>query len=131
MVELMIVIAVIAVLASIIMPKMGKTREKATLEACKQNIIKIEQAMEMYANENGGNYTPSLDPANRVNFTLSYLTPNYLKSVPTCPTGHIYYIAHNYPSAGRFCIYPILASGMTVWPHGSAYYPQWWSGRGF
>ena len=93
MVELTIVIAVIAVLASIIIPKLKTSRDKTALEGCKANIRHIFIAMEIYAGENGGNYTPS--PAGSY-YNCSYLVPNYLKATPICPLGNHYYIQSNH-----------------------------------
>jgi len=81
MVELMIVIAVIAVLASIIMPKMSSSRAKSSLEACKANLKLISTAAAMYMTDNG-------DAPASGNISNSHIlvTQGYLKSAPTCPT---------------------------------------------
>jgi len=81
MVELMIVIAVIAVLASIIMPKMSQNREKAKLEGCKQNLHALLTAVNMYMNDNSG----SIPPLGGISAGHSLLTQGYLKIVPVCP----------------------------------------------
>jgi len=88
MVELMIVIAIIAVLASIIMPKMTGARNRSTIAACKGNLRQIATAMEMYANENNGNYIPTSYslPANFCFSNSCYLvSAGYMKSGPKCP----------------------------------------------
>jgi len=95
MVELMIVIAIIAVLASIIMPKMSGARQKANLNACMQNVRQIGLAMEMYAQDNNGFHTPYTDGAPHYAFVPNYLIPGYIRAVPTCPTGHSYWVAAN------------------------------------
>jgi len=41
MIELMIVIAIISILATIIIPKMTGARDKSKLEACKTNLKHI------------------------------------------------------------------------------------------
>jgi len=64
MVELMIVIAIIAVLASIIMPKLGGARDKAAFESCKQNVKNIAAALEMYAAASNGSYGTSTSSVN-------------------------------------------------------------------
>jgi len=97
LVELMIVIAVIAVLVTIIMPKMGASREKANLAACKSNLRHIQIAVEMYANDNQGCSTPNTTSSQVCYRNCSYLIPIYLKQAPTCPTGHGYQIYSNHP----------------------------------
>jgi len=91
----MIVIAVIAVLASIIMPRMQSSRDKAAYNACKQNILGIAKALEIYANEHNGDYGPGSS-----NVAVCYLvTGGYLKAC-YCPLGNRYYLWMNYPGAG-------------------------------
>jgi len=86
MVELMIVIAVIAVLASIIMPRMGGARDKAKLEACKANLKSLGVALEMYANDNQGICCLSTDEGIYFNSSCKIITNGYLNSVPRCPS---------------------------------------------
>jgi len=86
-VELMIVIAIISILASIIIPKMGGGRDKSKVAACKSNLRHVYMAMELYGNDNNGNM---------VNTLSSWITPQYLvdggylKSYPRCPIGNEY-----------------------------------------
>lgn len=46
-----------------------------TTTACKSNLKNIGTALEMYSTDNSGHYPRS----------MSFLTPNYLKTIPTCP----------------------------------------------
>lgn len=96
MVELMIVIAIIAVLASIIMPKLGGARDKAAFESCKQNVKNIATALEMYAAASNGSYGTS---TSSVNSGYILVTKGYLKPT-TCPIGNRYYVWLDYPGAG-------------------------------
>ncbi len=79
LIELMIVIAIIAILAAILVPNFLKARAQGQLTACKSNCKNIATALEMYASDNGGRYptTASLD--------AKLTTGNYLKLIPTCP----------------------------------------------
>ena len=86
MVELMIVIAIIAVLASIIMPKMSGTRDKSKLEACKVNLKNIAVALEMYANDNQGQYCLSTAEGIYFNSSCTIIANGYLKTIPRCPS---------------------------------------------
>lgn len=46
------------------------------LTTCKSNLKNIGTALEMYSTDYEGLYPPS----------MSHLTPNYLKTIPTCPS---------------------------------------------
>jgi prepilin-type N-terminal cleavage/methylation domain-containing protein len=74
--ELMIVIAIIAILASILVPNFLRARSRSQLTGCVSNLKNISTAVEMYYAEWDRTYPPS----------TSELTPNYLKTFPECPT---------------------------------------------
>ncbi len=75
LIELMIVIAIIAILAAILVPNFIRARAQGQLTACKSNLKNIGTAMEMYSTDWSGKY-PS---------AITALTPNYLKTIPLCP----------------------------------------------
>ena len=79
LIELMIVIAIIAILAAILVPNFLKARAQGQLTACKSNCKNIATALEMYASDNSGRY-----PTNGV-FASQLTNGNYLKTIPTCP----------------------------------------------
>ncbi|MBT9585694.1 prepilin-type N-terminal cleavage/methylation domain-containing protein [bacterium] len=81
LIELMIVIAIIAILAAILVPNFLKARAQGQLTACKSNCKNIATAMEMYASDNGGRYPT---PAGAPDALLT--AGNYLKLIPTCPS---------------------------------------------
>ena len=86
MVELIIVVAIIAVLASIIMPKMTGARDKAKIKACIVNLKTIGIAMETYNNENGCWY-----PDDGLGYycllpSCYLIVGGYLRSAPKCPS---------------------------------------------
>lgn len=76
LIELMIVIAIIAILAAVLVPNFIRARAMGQLTSCKSNLRTIATAVEMYAVDNRARY-----PA-----TTAILTPNYLKTLPSCPT---------------------------------------------
>lgn len=80
LIELMIVIAIIAILAAILVPNFLKARAQGQLTACKSNCKNIATALEMYASDNSGRYP--LDGQ----FAPSLTGGNYLKTIPTCPS---------------------------------------------
>lgn len=80
LIELMIVIAIIAILAAILVPNFLKARAQGQLTACKSNCKNIATALEMYASDNGGRY-----PSPAASLQASLTAGNYLKLIPTCP----------------------------------------------
>jgi len=79
LIELMIVIAIIAILAAILIPSFVRARAQSQLAACESNEKNMGTAVEMYANDNSGNYpTAALGAA--------FFTPTYMQSIPICPS---------------------------------------------
>lgn len=76
LIELMIVIAIIAILAAILVPNFIRARAQGQLTACKSNLKNIGTALEMYSTDWSGKYPTA---------TAATLTPNYLKTIPQCP----------------------------------------------
>ena len=76
LIELMIVIAIIAILAAVLVPNMVRARSRGQLTACTSNLRNIGTAVEMY----------NVDAKGRYPLLLSDLTPKYLKTIPECPT---------------------------------------------
>jgi len=127
MVEVIIVVAIIAVLASIIMPKFTGARNKAKLTACKANIRQIATAMELYAAANNGKYTPCATSSLTYYTGCYYLVPEYMKTAPLCSTGHTYDIAANHPGlrsapAGCILVYSMCYSAPHSLPDFCPYY---------
>ena len=76
LIELMIVIAIIAILAAILVPNFLRARAQGMVTACKANLKNMGTALEMYATDNSGRYPT----------TLNGLSPHYLRTMPTCPS---------------------------------------------
>lgn len=64
LVELLIVIAIIAVLVAMLLPSLARARAQATQLQCASNERTIGQAMLMYSNDNGGAIIPTVVWAN-------------------------------------------------------------------
>jgi hypothetical protein len=65
----------LAVGAAILLPNFIHARSQGQLTACKSNEKNIATALEMWSSDNSGRYPQS----------LKQLTPNYLRTIPTCP----------------------------------------------
>lgn len=77
----MIVVAIIGLLAAIAIPSFAKARTTAQVNACMNNMRKIEAAKEQWALENR--------KANGAVATWNDILP-YLKDQPVCPGGGEY-----------------------------------------
>ena len=75
LIELMIVIAIIAILAAILVPNFLRARAQGQFTQCQSNCKNIGTSLEMYSTDNAGHYPTG---------SFSGLTPSYLKIIPTC-----------------------------------------------
>ena len=60
--------------------------EQSRLCACKSNLKNVATGLELYAGDWAGQYPPE----------LGYITPNYLKFLPTCPAAGKDTYSHSY-----------------------------------
>jgi prepilin-type N-terminal cleavage/methylation domain-containing protein len=83
--EIMIVIAIIAILAAILFPVYAKTRETARASSCRTNLFNIGLALRMYAQDHDGNFPPTEDD-------LTPLWPRYVRLYQSffCPSDSHY-----------------------------------------
>lgn len=75
LIELMIVIAIISILASIMVPNYMRARAQAQYTQCISNCKNIGTAMEMYSTDNEGHYPTA---------GMTKLTPHYISVIPSC-----------------------------------------------
>lgn len=92
-------------LSGILAPNFLRARASGVLTGCKSNLKNIGTAMEMYSSDNKGRY-----PRN-----LAAITPNYLRTIPTCSSSGT--ISYRYVSTTAPDIY-------TVWCHGDYHTPM-------
>lgn len=121
LIELMIVIAIIAILAAVLVPNFIRARAQGQLTACEANLRTIATSMEMYSVDYDGHYPPA----------ISQLTPNYLKTMPECPAaGTTTYVAQYdvtlNPDTYSFYCEGTFHQGLGIPPN----YPQWVSATG-
>ena len=63
LIELLIVIAIIAILASMMLPALNKARERARQITCTGTLVQLGKAFLMYGQDNGDWFPPYSDPA--------------------------------------------------------------------
>ena len=86
LVEIMIVVAIIALLAAIAIPNFVKARQASQRSACIANLKQIDGAKATWALEN--KKTSANTPAS----TDLYGATSYIRTDPTCPAGGTYSI---------------------------------------
>jgi prepilin-type N-terminal cleavage/methylation domain-containing protein len=124
LIELMIVIAIIAILAAILVPNFIRARAQGLLTSCKSNLKNSATALEMYSTDNAGRYPVSGNVGATGN-----LTPAYLKSAPTCPSNSGSYAMTSATNPDAFSI---VCSGSQHTGAGitTANYPQYFNTSG-
>jgi prepilin-type N-terminal cleavage/methylation domain-containing protein len=85
LIELMIVIAIIAILAAILIPNFLHARAESQTSACEGNEKQLATALEEYAVDNSGKYPTSI--ANLIAAQAGV----YLKFAPADPAGGVAY----------------------------------------
>ena len=86
LVELLLVVLILAVLASIVIPRIASSAKDANVAKCDANRANLISAIERYAVENQGTY-----PANQAAFDADIRnTTNFPHGLPTCPWGTAY-----------------------------------------
>ncbi len=95
LVELLLVVLIIAVLASIVVPRMSGAAAEAKNAKCDANWANLVRALELYAASNDGAY-----PATDVLFQSSVLNSStyFPHGAPVCPYGDAYVYV---PTAGQ------------------------------
>ncbi len=99
LVEIMIVIAIIAILAAMAVPGLLRARFTSNQALAKNTIRSMSAAAEMYAASNGGSYP--LEMSDMTDFNPSYMQKNYCdQSVSgftyTCPAAENHQFAYMY-----------------------------------
>lgn len=80
LIEIMIVVAIIALLAMIAIPGFASARLRAQKDACLNNLRIISDAKQQYAMDNN-NAAPG---------TMANLVPTYIARTPQCTAGGVY-----------------------------------------
>jgi len=86
LVEVLLVVLIIAILASIVVPRLTSAAAEANKSKCAANVANLIRALELYAAENDGAY-----PANQAAFDAAILNDTYFPhGLPVCPLGGNY-----------------------------------------
>ena len=125
LIELMIVIAIIAILAAILVPNFVRARAQGHLTACKSNLKNIGTALEMYSTDNSGRYPSDLSKLTSGNMG------GYLKMIPTCAAAGTDTYSAVYTASANPDVFTLYCSGNnhTALDVGSGF-PQYDSVRG-
>ena len=91
-IELFLCLVLAIVTAAIAVPIYQTHVAKRQLTDCCTNLKNIGTAMEMYSTDFAGRY-PHVGTwgSDKEPLDLAILAPNYLSTIPTCPTGARYY----------------------------------------
>jgi len=102
LVELLLVVLIIAVLASIVVPRLTGAAAEANKSKCDANRANLIRALELYAANNSGAY-----PANNAAFQANVVNSStyFPHGAPVCPLG------------GGIYRYVGNAAGGTITPH--------------
>ncbi len=95
------VLGIIIALGVVIAPNFLRARSQGSVTACKSNLKNIGTALEMYSTDHGGHYPEKLGD----------LTPQYLRTIPTCPSAGIDTYSPSYRSTRVPDYYLVFCSG--------------------
>ena len=99
LIELLIVVAIIGILASILMPSLGRAREKASRAVCLSNLKQCGFVSILYATDNKARLNPS-DGSNPAVESLHWLGAQTQKSFDPYMTSWDITSCSNWPSNG-------------------------------
>ncbi len=128
LIELLIVIAIIAILAAMLLPALGKARESARYTACSGQIRSIGTAIQMYVNDYNGYMPANKVPADGAATIYCYVAyvKDYLKEPRASAPDRVYNKVFFCPSQKVIDFY---ASNVT-YGYNLAFFDAygWWGG---
>jgi prepilin-type N-terminal cleavage/methylation domain-containing protein len=92
LIELLVVISVIAVLVALLLPALGRARDRARAASCQSNLHQIQLAFEMFTLDSGGLY-PCLIQGTSVGYYRVWNYPADFRSLiaPYAPNPSMFY----------------------------------------
>ena len=109
LIELLVVIAIIGLLASIVLASLNSARKKSRDARREADLKQIQNAMELYANDNGGLY-PNDTTANGAaisGLVGKGLSSSFIQSIPDDPAGsgaHYYWRSDATAGSSQYCL---------------------------
>jgi prepilin-type N-terminal cleavage/methylation domain-containing protein len=73
LIELLLVIAILAILAGILLPVISRTKEAARSAACLSNLHQIGIALQIYVSDNQNRLPVAFDRADRLKLFLEFI----------------------------------------------------------
>jgi prepilin-type N-terminal cleavage/methylation domain-containing protein/prepilin-type processing-associated H-X9-DG protein len=90
LIELLVVLAIIGLLAALLLPVLGKAKERGRQTACRNNLRQMGQGTLLYADDDArGSLTPDINPSDE---SVNHLFPRYISTTRTflCPSTQNY-----------------------------------------
>ena len=109
LIEVLLVVLILALLSSIVVPRIGESAAEAKATKCDSNRANLISALERYVLDNNGKF-----PANQAEFNAQILknTTYFPHGSPTCPYGHVFV----YNNTLKTVDHHILALHLTALP---------------
>jgi prepilin-type N-terminal cleavage/methylation domain-containing protein len=99
LIELLVVISIIGLLSSIVLASLNDARKKGKDAAIKQTMRQFQNALELYRNDNAGNYPGVFADGSAGNPFSATTFANYMK-LSSLPTGISQYVKDNSTTYG-------------------------------
>jgi prepilin-type N-terminal cleavage/methylation domain-containing protein len=119
LVELMVVVAIIAILAAVLMPNFAHARAQAQTSACEANLQAIAEAAEVYYAANSA-YPPSTTAVDNTFGAAGGQPGEYLNVTPVDPAGPGSYTFTQTGTTGYVIVCPAPHDGSTLTKLGAA-----------
>ena len=85
LIELLVVIAIIGLLASIVLASLNSARKKSRDARRIADLKQLQNALELYSNDNSGNYPNSASAANVATALVALTSGSYIPAIPNDP----------------------------------------------
>jgi prepilin-type N-terminal cleavage/methylation domain-containing protein len=103
--ELLVVVAVISILAALLLPSLGRAKNKAKRATCMNNLQQISLGIRMYADDSNDAFPPATNSTPETFTAYTQLMKSYVGLTGTnpqraklfaCPADTFYYLDDNY-----------------------------------
>jgi len=108
LIELLVVIAIIGILASMVLVGLNGTRAKARDAQRKSDLRQLKAALELYYSDQNPNHYLESTTATAADSAVTGLDSNYIKKVPTDPSGTKPYLYQTDTGGKNYAVYAAL-----------------------